>query len=229
VIDDFYQAAMAAMRHHLDAAGAGYQVDDGELVVDGHRLGLSITFEQFESQGDLVLAPLDIQIHLDGDTGDRFRVGTLGVGADRETAMRDAINEWHLLAVAPLLAALGAHVGKRKALPQPQKLAGWDLFAGGAGIRGAVPAELRAGGGFYRTLISRLQQVVSQWEQPSRFTLRSIFFMATHGPAQCDVEAAVDGMLNEPLTGLVRDLPWPEANETYLYKQLFVLRAGDDR
>ena len=146
MIDDVYQAALAAVRHHLDQAGAGYRMDDGEIVVGGHRLGLSIGFDGFAQQGELVLAPLDVQIHLDGDTGDRFRVGTLGVGPDREAAIRDAVSEWHLLAAAPLLAALGAAVEKRRAPTQPQKLNGWELFAGRVGIRGAVPPSLRAGG-----------------------------------------------------------------------------------
>jgi hypothetical protein len=228
MIDDVYQAALAALRHHLDEAGAPYTLEDGELLVGGHRLELSITFDGFASQGDLTLAPLDVQIHLDGDSGDRFRVGTLGVGPDRAAALRDAIGEWHLLAAAPLLAALGAAVDRRRASPLPQKIAGWDLFAGSAGIRGAVPAELRSSGLFYRALVARLQQVVARWELPSRWELRSVFFMATHGPGQRDVQAAIDGLVDEPLAELIRGLPWPTGEETYLYKQLFVLRAGSD-
>jgi len=229
MIDDVYQAALAAVRHHLDQAGAGYRVDDGEIVVDGHRLGLSIGFDGFAQQGELVLAPLDVQIHLDGDSGDRFRVGTLGVGPDRETAIRDAISEWHLLAAAPLLAALGAAVDKRRAPAQPQKLAGWELFAGRVGIRGAVPPSLRAGGAFYRSLIARLQQVVAGWDLPDRYQLRSIFVMATRGPGQCEIQAAVDGIVDEKLVELLGGLPWPESEQAYLYKQLFVLRAGSDK
>jgi hypothetical protein len=228
MIDDFYQAALTAMRHHLQTAGASYQVDDGELVVGGHRLGLSITFDDFVPQGELILAPLDVQIHLDGDTGDRFRVGTLGVGPNRAAAMHDAISEWHLLAAAPLLAALGAPVEKRRAPARPQALAGWSLFAGRVGIRGDVPAQLRAGGAFYQSLLARLQEIVARWEKPARFELRSIFFMATHTPAGCEIQAAVDGMVNEPLTDLLNGLPWPESDATYLYKQLFVLRAGSE-
>lgn len=226
LIDDFYQAALAAIRHHLDQAGASYSLDDGEIEVDGHRLGLSIAFEGFVPQGNLTLAPLDVQIHLDGDRGDRFRVGTLGVGADQTTAMNEAIAEWHLLAVAPLLAALGAPIDNRRGQTQAQqKLAGWDLFVGRAGIRGRVPAELRSGGPFFRALLGQLRQVVSGWDQPSRFELRSIFFMATRGPSECEVQAAVDGMVDQPLAEAVQALPWPAGAETYLYKQLFVLRS----
>ncbi|MGD9720217.1 MAG: DUF6348 family protein [Pirellulales bacterium] len=228
MIDDFYQAALAAIQHHLDEAGAPYTLDEGELVVSGHRLGLSITFDAFVPQGALVLAPLDVQIHLDGDSGDRFRVGTLGVGRDQATALRDAIGEWHLLAAAPLLAALGAPVEKRRAPAAPQKLAGWDLFAGNVGIRGQVPAELRAGREFFQSLMSRLEQIVAQWERPSRWELRSIFFMATVGPTQRDIQAAIDGVVDPPLAELLTGLPWPNATETYLYKQLFVLRSGSD-
>jgi hypothetical protein len=225
MIDDFYQAGLAALRHHLDEASADYSLDDGEIVVDGHRLGLSITFDGFVTQGEHTLAPLDIQIHLDGDSGDRFRVGTLGIGTDRASAMHEAIAEWHLLAAAPLLAALGAPLENRRGASQPQSLAGWDLFAGRVGIRGKVPPELRMGSVFYRALLERLRKVVAQWEQPSRFELRSVYFMAACGPEGSEVQAAVDGLVNDELIELFKTLPWPQSGETYLYKQLFVLRS----
>jgi Family of unknown function (DUF6348) len=224
MIDDLYQAALAALSHHLDEAQAGYRLDDGELVIGSHRLGLSITFEGFVPQGEHVLAPLDIQIHVDGDSGDRFRVGAVGVGADPRSAAQDAISEWHLLAVSPLLSALGANVAVRRAPVGPQKLAGWDLFLGHVGIRGPIPGALRRDGPFYRSLLGQLHQIVSRWELPPRFELHSIYLMATCGLGQCEIQAAVNGLLNEELTRLVRGLPWPTEGETFLYKQLFVFR-----
>ncbi|MEX0678466.1 MAG: DUF6348 family protein [Pirellulales bacterium] len=224
MIDDLYQAALAALRHHLDEAHVAYTLDDGELIVESHRLGLSVTFDGCVPQGLHVLAPLDIQIHVDGDSGDRFRVGTLGVGADARCAVEDAISEWHLLAAAPLLSALGAGVTLRRASAATQKLAGWDLFPGRAGIRGPVPGALRQDGPFYPALLERLRQVASKWEQPPRFALHSIYMMATCGSGTSEIQAAVDGLLNEELTGLIGGLPWPTDGETYLYKQLFVFR-----
>ena len=228
MIDDFYQAALAAMRHHLDEAAKPYTLDDGELVVDGHRLGLSITFEGFVEQGTHVLAPLDVQIHVDGDSGDRFRVGTLGVGEDRETAARDAIAEWQMLAVAPLLAALGAAVETRRAPSGPKQLAGWDFFAGRAGVRGQVPPEL-GGGEFYLALLSRLRDAVAKWDQPSRFELRSIFVLASVTGEGHEIQAAVDGLVDEELTGWLTRLDWPKSKDAYLFKQLFVLRHEPSR
>jgi hypothetical protein len=225
VIDDFYQAALAKLRHHLDEAGARYTLDDGEIVLDGHRLGLSITFEGFVKQGEHTLAPLDIQIHVDGDSGDRFRVGTLGVGTDPETAKQDALSEWHMLVVVPLLAALGAPVEKRRgAAIAQQKLAGWDLFAGRVGIRGRMPAGLGSQD-FYRSLLGRFRELVSKWEQPSRFELRSIFVMASCSPEGREIQAAVDGLVSEELTQLLEAVAWPDGHgDAYLYKQLFALR-----
>jgi hypothetical protein len=222
MIDDLYQSALGTLKHHLDEAGTPYTVDDGEILVGMHRLGLSISFDRCVPQGDQVLAPLDIQIHVDGDSGDRFRVGTLGVGADAAKAIQDGIAEWHTLAVWPLMSALGAEVQTRRS-PPAQQLAGWDLFPGRVGIRGQMPAGLAAGGPFYRALLERLKQVVSQWEQPSRFTLHSIFVMATCSTA-VEVQAAVDGLVNQELIALLQGLPWPTGSDTYLYKQLFVLR-----
>jgi hypothetical protein len=229
MIDDFYQAALGAMQHHLDEAGADYTLDEGEIVIGGHRLGLSISFDDFVTQGELVLAPLDVQIHLDGDTGDRFRVGTLGVGPDRPTAMREAISEWHLLAAAPVLAALGGAVEKRRAARETQSLAGWDLFVGRAGVRGALPGELRAGSSFYQALLVKLKKVVAGWPAPTRFELRSIFVLVMRGPGESDLQAAVDGMVHQELGASLAELPWPTGNDAYLYKQLFVLRGDAER
>jgi len=226
--EDFYLAAQSAVRHHLDEAGASYTVDDGEFLIGGHRLGLSITFEGFVSQGAHTLAPLDVQIHVDGDSGDRFRVGTLGVGKDRDSARQEAISEWHLLALSPVLAALGASINIRRTQTQPQRLAGWDLFAGRVGIRGKVPPELRLGSPFYQSLLEKLRGIVSNWEQPNRFELRSLFFMATCGPDGSEIQAAVDGIVNEELAGSLGSLAWPAGDETYLYKQLYVLRSQPD-
>lgn len=223
MIDDVYQSALAALRQHLDTAGAAYDLDDGELTVGEHRLGLSIAFEGCVAQGELTLAPLDIQIHLDGDQGDRFRVGALGVGNDPQAALRDAIAEWHTLAVWPLMSALGASVEKRRGESQ-QTLAGWDLFAGRVGIRGEVPPALRAGGAFFRSLLERLREVVSQWDQPPRFTLRTIYLMVTRSGAATEVQAAVDGLVDEALASIVQSLAWPASTQPYLYKQLFVFR-----
>jgi len=225
MIDDFYQTALAALRHHLEEAAVAYSLDDGEIVVGGHRLGLAITFDDFVQQGEHTLAPLDIQIHLDGDSGDRFRVGTLGVGSVRAAAMHEAISEWHLLAVAPLLAALGAPVENRRSASQPRRIAGWDLFAGRVGIRGKVPPELRSDSEFYRSLLDRVRKVVANWEQPSHFELRSVYFMAACGPEGHEIQAAVDGLVRDELIELFGTLPWPASGETYLYKQLFVLRS----
>ncbi len=156
MIDDCYQLALAAITHHLDEAGTTYELDEGDILVGGHRLGLSITFEEFVRQAGETIAPLDIQIHLDGDTGDCFRMGTLGVGGDQATALRAAVAEWHLLAAAPLLAALGAAVELRKTR-LPQQLAGWDFFPGRIGVRGRMPPELDPSAPFFRSLLEVLR------------------------------------------------------------------------
>jgi hypothetical protein len=227
VIDELYRLALDTLRNHCDAAGMPYTEDDGDLQLAGHRLGLSITFEGFTRQGNQLIAPVDIQIHLDGDAGDRFRVGTLGVGEDRLSAMRAAIEEWHLLAASAVLTALGADVDKRRKSPV-RKLAGWELFPGRAGVRGTLPEGLNPGGSFYRQLLDVLHKHVAAWPHPvdSQLRLRSIFVMATSAGGEHEVQAAIDGFLQPSLVADLTALPWPKAAEAYLFKQLLVLRAG---
>lgn len=225
MIDELYRLALDTLRNHCDAAGMPHTEDDGDLLLAGHRLGLSIAFEGFSRQGEQLIAPLDVQIHLDGDTGDRFRVGTLGVGDDRLSAMRSAIEEWHLLAASAVLTALGAEVDKRRATPV-RHLDGWELFPGRAGVRGTLPTGLNPGGIFYRQLLDVLHKQVAAWPRAEGFQLRSIFVMATSTDGEHEIQAAVDGFLQPTLVADLTALPWPKAAEAYLFKQLLVLRGG---
>lgn len=232
MIDDVYQIALAAVRGHLKQAGMPYSEDDGDLVIEGHRLGLSIVFDGFTRQGKQTIAPLEVQIRLDGDEGDRFRIGTLGVGATQEGALKSAVAEWHVLAASPVLAALGAELGSPRRKPAATVLAGWQLFAGRAGLRGTVPPALHSGGAFYTLLLTALRDEVSRWETPRDVSLRSIFVMASaeggtgSDESPVEVQSAVDGFVNAELTQRITALAWPPAAGAYFYKQLFVLRHG---
>lgn len=226
MIDETYRLVLDTLRQHLAEAKVSFQEDDGDLTFHGHRLGLSITFEGFAEQDEQIIAPLDVQIHLDGDPGDRFRMGTLGVGRDRLTAIRAAIEEWHTLAAAPLLAALGADAAALRRAPAIRQLAGWDLFPGRAGIRGTLPPGLDPGGIFYRLLLESLYKTMLQWPRPAGFELRSIFLMATTAEGAPQIQAAVDGFVDQALIAELTALPWPQPTEPYLFKQLLVLRHG---
>ncbi len=224
--EDLFRLVMDTLTAHLTAADLPFQADDGDLLFSGHRLGVAIAFDGFSPQGTQTLAPLDVQIHLDGDVGDRFRMGTIGVGDDRLSAMRAAVEEWHLLAASPLLAALGAEAGGRRRQKTPRMLAGWDMFPGRAGIRGTLPAGLDPSGIFYRLLLESLYKTVARWPKPEKQAIRSIFFMATTAEGEPQVQAAIDGFVDETLTGELLMLPWPRPEDAYLFKQLLVLRCG---
>jgi Family of unknown function (DUF6348) len=220
--DDFYQLALAAMRHQLDHAEVEYRTDDGELIVAEHRLGVSVTFDGFVEQEGQVIAPLEIQLHLDGDEGNKFRMGMLGIGHDQSHAMQAAVAEWHLLVAAPVLAALGAPVSTRR-LRQPAVLAGWNFFPGRMGLRGKLPPELDPAAPFFRSVLEALRGLVSGWPESRDYVLRSICLLVTASGQQPEVQAAIDGMLDPDLTATLAKLPWPSPPDAYLYKQLFVL------
>jgi len=225
MIDDLYRLALATLKRHLNAAGCGHTDDDGDLLVNGHRLGLSIVFDGFATQGLQVIAPVDVQIHLDGDEGDRFRIGALGVGLTQQQALQSAVEEWYLLAATPLLAALGAELGKTRRPKTPPQLAGWDLFAGRAGIRGKLPGGLQPESPFFGSMLRGMHKVVSGWDAPPGLTLHSICVMVAHHES-LEVQAAVDGLVHEDLNRTLQGLNWPAAEQAYVYKQLFVLRSG---
>ena len=160
MIDETYRVVLDTLRHHLRSAGIPFQEDDGDLIFNDHRLGLSIAFEGFTQQEGQLIAPLDVQIHLDGDSGDRFRVGTLGVGADRLSAIRSAVER---VAFAGGGAGPGGTRGGRS---HPPQAAGGPvarhlgIVSGRAGIRGVLPPGLDPGGVFHRLLLDAIQRFV---------------------------------------------------------------------
>ena len=225
--EDLYRLALETLQRHLDAAEVRYALDDGDLSFGGHRLSLSVSFDDFVEQGGQVIAPVDVQLHVDADDGSRFRLGTLGIGSSPKEALRAAVTEWHTLAAAPALAALGAPLGELRREAHPSVLAGWKFFPGRAGIRGTLPAGLESGGAFHPTLLAELHKFVSGWEVPSHFSLRTIFVYFSSAEGKREAEAAVDGIVHEELTQQIKALNWPQSDEPYLYKQLFVFRLGE--
>jgi len=225
MIEDLYRVSKQRLIQHLQEAGTPYTDDDGDLLVDGHRLGLSIAFDGFSREQEQTIAPVDLQIHLDGDWGDRFRVGTLGVGPDTASAVAAAVEEWYLLAAAPVLSALGAVTQGRLKPEQSHKFGAWELFPGRAGIRGAAPFTAATGAHFYRGLFGELKKLAVTWSKPPRFDLRSVYMLATQAEGTFEIQAAVDGYVNDKLSESLTELPWPKSGPAYLYKQLFVFRA----
>ena len=227
--EEIYKLAFATLRRHVAEAGVDAELEEGEIVVSGHRLGLSVACDGVVRQQDHVIAPLDIQIHLDGDEGDKFRMGTLGIGPDRETAARAAVAEWHVLAADPVLSALGAPLAARRKAPAAVKWGDWTVFPGRAGVRGPLPPNLQGGGPLLGDLLAALRSEVLAWPEPTRWELKSIYVMATIGPDGTEAQAAVDGFVNPSLAAKLAALSWPRPGETSLYKQLFVLRGGAER
>jgi hypothetical protein len=62
---------------------------------------------------------------------------------------------------------------------------------------------------------------------PQQETLRSIFVFCSSAENKLVVEAAVDGFVDDGLTERLKALQWPQPDQPYLYKQLFVFRMGE--
>lgn len=223
MIEELYRLAVDVLRRHAAEAGASVVEDEGDLLVGEHRLGIAIAFEGCVEQGEHVLAPLEVQLHVDGVGEDRFRVGTLGVAPDCRLAMRSAIEEWFLLAGQPVLAALNAATHSPRRRPDPIRLARWEGFPGRTAVRGSMPATLEPGGAVYRDMLAVISKTVDQWE-PAGADLRSIFLLLTWAEGTMEVQAAVDGFLDAPLGEAIGKLPWPQTSSAYLFKQFFVFR-----
>lgn len=227
MIEEIHRLAMAQLRHHLYSAGVTATDEDGDLCFLGHRLNVAIEFDGLVPQNGQQIAPVDLRLSLDGGEDDRFRVGVLGVGRDAKAAMQSAIAEWHLLAAAPLLAALGAPEGNRRRPQAPPHLLGWDFFPGRAAVRGSLPDGLQESGSFQRSLLLALRDEVGTWTPAAGDSIRSLFLMVSTAEGALSVQAAVDGLVSEALGEKLAALPWPNQNQAYFYKQLFVLRHAE--
>ncbi|MDZ4820037.1 MAG: DUF6348 family protein [Planctomycetota bacterium] len=224
--EDIYRLALQLVHRHLEAAAVPHSIDDGDLCFRGHRIGLSITFGNFAEQSGEFIAPVEFQMHVDGDDGSKFHVGTLGHGKTEELAVKSALEEWHLLTLAPVLAALGAPAGSLKREGPTVRWQDWTVFAGRAGLRGTLPPGLASGGTFFRLLMNEIRSYIANWPTPAEFTLRSIFLMYSAAGETPELQAAVDGYLDEALTERLTKLEWPQSPEPYLYKQMFIFATG---
>ena len=225
--EDLYRLALATLKRHLEDSGVDHSVDDGDLSFGRHRLSLSVSFEQFVEQDGHVIAPVDVQLHVDGDDGGRFRLGALGIGPTRPTALQAAVEEWHLLAAAPVLAALGRNRAACGAVRCRQNLQAGTFSRAVRAFAGRCPLDCEPEGAFHRVLLAELHKFASSWDVPQHFTLRSIFVFYSSAEGKNDVEAAVDGSVDAELTERLQSLDWPQSGEAYLYKQLFVFRLGE--
>ncbi len=79
-----------------------------------------------------------------------------------------------------------------------------------------------------RSLLETLRNTVADWPQPPRWELKSIYVMATAGSEGHEIQSAVDGFVDTELTQRIFALDWPRPSDMFLFKQLFVLRAGHD-
>lgn len=223
--DQIHHIALQTLQNYLSEAGAKFDVQDGDIVLNQHRLGLSIAFDGFQQQNVHRIAPVEFQVYLDGDNGDRFRVGVIGVGDTEDLAVRAAVEEWHVLMAVPLLTSLGAAAGQRRREPTTMQISGWDVIPGRACFRGVIPEGLQGGGTFFQSVVRAIRDTVVDWQQPDGFTLRSILLMASAEAGQHEAQAAVDGLVDEQLTLRMNELPWPAAEGAYFYKQVFVLSS----
>ena len=182
MIDDFYQAALAALRHHLDEAGVAYTVDDGELVDRLATAWACRSLSKDSSRRATTRWRRSTSRFMSTATmATAFASARWAWAPIAPAAMHEAVSEWHLLAVAPLLAAPGAPVENRRSASAPQKLAGWDLFAGRVASAAECPPELRAGEAFLSLPAGAAATGRGRLGTPSRFELAIHFFMATCG------------------------------------------------
>ena len=157
MIDETYRLVFDTLRQHLTEAGVPFREDDGDLIFRGHRLGLSITFDGFTPQEEPAHRAAGCADSSRRRSGRPFSDGNARHRADRLTAIRSAIEEWHVLAAAPLLAALGS--GGRHAAVDRRRSGSWPAgtcFPAGPASAARCPPGLDPGGIFYRLLIESL-------------------------------------------------------------------------
>lgn len=221
MIEDVYHQALERVKRRLDQAGVHYSDDEGQLLVGDHRVDLVIGFDGFVQQGQQILAPLDVRLQVDHSDEDRFRVGTLGVGATAAEAIAAALDEWLALAAAPVLDALTAVAKVRVESPHAM----WHIFPGNLGLRGTAPAALKSAGGLIAQCVQVVRDTVRAWPASRDEQFRSLAIIVSQGDEGFELQAAINGAIDETLVGNLAALPWPKSIEPYVLKQLFVVRG----
>jgi hypothetical protein len=180
----------------------------------GHSLALTVAIGSVEGNttNPGVAGTIRVWCDLDGRSMPSLTAASLGIGATREDALNEAVEQWVFESGIAIANALNQHGDVRI-------IGGFRVYSGPTAIRGQTPERLES-------LHDALFEVLA----PSLLTLFSrppphaLSITVVRRPGRdLQGEFRVDGEPSQRLQDLAMRVRWPESSGSYMLKQYYVL------
>jgi hypothetical protein len=203
---------LSAQCAQILAKSFGVSSSGNSVKIAGHTISTTAAVEQGEKRDDKFAIGVRISIEVDGRAVPALTSGGVGIDSSREAALTTALDEWSAGYGTPIVEAIARR--------QPALSAGgFDVYAGPTGIRGTKPDHL---GDIHAPLFAIVTPELSQLATPSTMHAMTLMLVRDRSGA-VDGEFRVDGAVSERLKQLALKVTWPEASDSYMLKQFYVL------
>lgn len=191
-----------------------YAFSGDVLTVGDHSIDLMPVVEsEATAQGKNIVA-MRIEVAVDGVRQSEATFGAIGIAATQEDAVAVGLGEWYLGFGLPFLQAIR---GGQSAMI----LDDYEVFAGALGLRGGAALGWVDGtDAMNRKILAALLPAIAQGGDFVTLELK-VMVRSTGRP---DSESRVNGLVSPDIAARLIALDWPQAADSYMFKQAFVLK-----
>jgi len=191
-----------------------YLVSDGILRVGQHTVDLTPVVEsEGSAQGKSIVA-MRIEVSVDGSRRPEATFGAIGISSTQDEAVAVGFGEWYLSFGLPFFQTLQE---KESALV----IADYDVFSGALGLRGGAALSWVDGSdAMNRKILDALTQMIPRKSDFVLFDLKVMVPPAGQPKSEC----RMNGVISAEVTSRFVALDWPRATDSYMVKQVFILK-----
>ena len=192
-------------------------IDGTAVSLGGDRIRLSARVEAVLRDGADWIVDVRVEVAVGGRPVDALAQSVVGIGTDRDAAERQAADDW-MGSIG--YALLGAEARRDPVL----RLARVEVYPGLPGSTTPVPEGWLDGSDPLHARILRAIASHLDTAGPDPWTTVTLFYMddlAGRPSADC----RVGGKRSESCSAALGAVEWPETEEPYMLKQVYVLRG----
>lgn len=205
----------------LEAHGLGISEEAGWLIVasGGPRLAAWVVGERDHAPGYVVQVDVYVEVEPERLLIESFA----GIGMDREGAVGDAMGNFALTTLHPLLAAFYGQEAGEQVTTEVWEIAGasWRVSIGPYGLRGRAGDALELPAATFTTLGALIKAL------PLDGSVHWVrLFYANVNAENSQAEVLLDNEPWEEAQQQLASLPWPRPESFYSVRLFFILQRG---
>lgn len=194
-----------------------FRVDGSKIKVGEEELEVLPVIEQRAKQDMAFLCAVRFEVSVASMPQTRFIHDAIGIGDSITDAEQTAVVEWFMAFGLPLFksfaqSSIALHVN------------GYKVYPGFMGMRGGPPGDWVDGSvKMHEKVLAALEKVLHKPAVP--MSILDLKLMAALGEPLSG-ECRIDGVVSQVVLQALQELPWPRSPTSYIWKQVYVLRAS---